>query len=55
MTLIQHMKLARYYQKRHAEIAAYSRSVHGQLTRQQALDYSAIWQKYMAHKRACRQ
>ncbi len=51
MTPQQHMKLARHYQKRYAEIAAYSRSVHGKLTHQQALDYADMFHKYLNHKR----
>lgn len=54
MTQSQHLHLARHYQKRYAEMAAFSRSVHGKLTHQQALDYAAMWAKYAAHKRAAR-
>lgn len=50
MDLQQHMKLARYYKNRYGEMAAYSRSVHGKLTRQQAQDYADMWKKYLDHK-----
>lgn len=52
MTHKQHAKMARHYQSRYAAMAAYSRSVHGRLTHQQALDYAAMWAKYTKHKRA---
>lgn len=48
----QHATMARHYQKRYSEMAEHSRSVHGKLTRQQALDYAAMWTKYAKHKRA---
>jgi hypothetical protein len=51
MTQQQHAKLARHYQSRYATMAAYSRSVHGNLSHQQTLDYAAIWAKYSQHKR----
>lgn len=51
MNTQQHTKLAQHYQNRYGEMAAYSRSVHGKLTRQEALDYAAMWAKYVAHKR----
>lgn len=50
MTQRQHMKLARHYQKRYAEMAAYSRSVGGKLTHQQARDYADMFRKYLDHK-----
>lgn len=52
MTHQQHAKMARHYQSRYAAMAEYSRLVHGQLTHQQALDYAAMWAKYVQHKRA---
>lgn len=52
MTKSQHAAMARHYQSRYAAMAAYSRSVHGRLTHQQALDYAAMWAKYTKHKRA---
>ncbi len=52
MTKQQHKQLARHYQSRYAQMASYSRSVHGKLTYQQALDYAAMWSKYTKHKRA---
>lgn len=55
MTQSQHLHLARHYQIRYMEMAAFSRSVHGRLTHQQALDYAAMWAKYAAHKRAAKE
>lgn len=52
MNKSQHAKMARHYQSRYAAMAEYSRSVHGKLSYQQALDYAAMWAKYTKHKRA---
>lgn len=52
MNKYQHKRLAVHYHQRWMQIADYSRSVNGNLTHQQALDYAAIWQKHIDHKRA---